>query len=106
MRKDSTKAAKQTGGGARSSRSKRIWKMQDAKAQFSLVVRCARETGPQRVTYRGKDAVVVVAAEEYDRLTPRPKARPSLFTLMQRSPLRDLDFDRRSVRSPVRDPEF
>jgi hypothetical protein len=50
--------------------------------------------------------VVVVAAEDYDRLTPRPKARPSLFALMQRSPLRDLAFELRGVRSPVRDPEF
>ena len=80
--------------------------MQDAKAQFSLVVRCAREAGPQRVTYRGKDAVVVVAAEDYDRLAPAPKTGPSLFALMQGSPLRDLEFDFPGVRSPVRDPEF
>jgi len=106
MSKDSAKAGKQPGGATRSSRPKRTWKMQDAKAQFSLVVRCAREAGPQRVTYRGKDAVVVVAAEDYDQLTPRSRARPSLFALMQRSPLRELDFDLRSVRSPVRDPEF
>ena len=80
--------------------------MQDAKAQFSLVVRYAREVGPQRVTYRGKDAVVVVAAKEYDRLAPKSKADGSLFELMQRSPLRDLAFDPRGVRSPVRDAAF
>ena len=37
------------------------WKLEDAKARFSEVVRRAREQGPQRVTYHGKDAVVVIA---------------------------------------------
>ena len=41
------------------------WKLQDAKAHFSEVVRRARTDGPQRVTVHGKDAVVVVATEDY-----------------------------------------
>ena len=45
------------------------WRLQDAKAQFSeLVLRLAREKGSQRVTVRGKDAVVVVDLDEADRL--------------------------------------
>ena len=44
------------------------WRLQDAKARFSELVRLARQAGPQRVTVRGRDAVVVVASEEYDRL--------------------------------------
>ena len=46
------------------------WKLEDAKARFSEVVRLARERGPQRVTVRGEDAVVVVSAAEYARLAP------------------------------------
>jgi len=49
------------------------WKLEDAKARFSEVVRRAREQGPQAVTVRGRRAVVVVDAEEYDRLAaPKP----------------------------------
>lgn len=42
------------------------WKLQDAKARFSEVVRRAREGKPQRVTVHGKQAVVVVDAERFD----------------------------------------
>ena len=41
------------------------WKLHDAKARFSEVVRRARADGPQRVTIHGKDAVVIVAAEDH-----------------------------------------
>lgn len=47
------------------------WKLEDAKARFSEVVRRARSEGPQRVSVRGRDAVVVIAADEFDRLQPR-----------------------------------
>ncbi len=50
------------------------WKLQDAKARFSELVRRARAGKPQRVTVHGKDAVVVVDAERYEI---RPKSRRS-----------------------------
>ncbi len=50
------------------------WKLEDAKARFSEVVRRAHSEGPQAVTVRGRRAVVVVDAEEYERLAmPKPK---------------------------------
>jgi antitoxin Phd len=52
------------------------WKLEDAKARFSEVVRRARSEGPQRVTVRGKDAVVVISTEELERLLPREKRLP------------------------------
>ena len=52
------------------------WKLEDAKAQFSEVVRRARSEGPQRVTLRGKPAVVVIDAAELDRLLPRGDRLP------------------------------
>src|SRR5258707_15677001 len=81
------------------------WKLQDAKAHFSQVVREAREQGPQRVTLHGKDAVVILSAEDYARLAPAA-AQPSLHALLSRSPLRDLNFRHGSVRAPGREVEL
>ena len=44
------------------------WKLEDAKARFSEIVRRARVDGPQVVTVRGRRAVVVLDADEYERL--------------------------------------
>jgi len=44
------------------------WQLQSAKQRFSEVVRRALEIGPQMVTRHGRDAVVVVSAEEFHRL--------------------------------------
>lgn len=53
------------------------WKLEDAKAHFSEVVRRARSDGPQLVTKRGKDAVIVIAVEELQRLqAPAPPETP------------------------------
>ena len=45
------------------------WSLQDAKNKFSQVVAEALAGKPQRVTRHGKDAVVVLSAVDYDRLT-------------------------------------
>lgn len=52
------------------------WKLEDAKARFSELVRLARSEGPQRVTVRGQDAVVVISAEEMERLSPARNSVP------------------------------
>ncbi len=44
------------------------WRLQDAKARFSELVRKAHIDGPQLVTLHGRDAVVVVDADEFSRL--------------------------------------
>jgi prevent-host-death family protein len=48
--------------------------LQDAKARFSELVRRVRSEGPQHVTVHGRDAVVVISAEEFRRLR-RPDRR-------------------------------
>ena len=45
------------------------WQLQEAKQKFSELVRRTREEGPQTVTRRGEEVVVVVPAEEFRRLT-------------------------------------
>lgn len=88
----------------RGSRSGR-WSLQDAKAHFSEVVREAQRAGPQRVTLHGKDAAVIVGAEEFDRLQSVPSGR-DLVKMLANSPLADLEFDRLTVKSRVRDVEL
>jgi antitoxin Phd len=63
-----------------------IWQLQDAKQRFSELVRLARTEGPQVVTRRGDRAVVVLSAEDYDRLTG---TRPDLVEFLLTGP----DFD-------------
>jgi prevent-host-death family protein len=54
----------------------RGWRLDDAKARFSEVVRLAQIDGPQRVTVRGKDAVVIISAKELERLLPQQRPVP------------------------------
>lgn len=82
-----------------------MWRLQDAKARFSEVVRLARERGPQRVTVHGRDAVVVVAAEAYDRLRP-PLTGEAVVEALRRSPLGEVGIERLSVGGPVREVEL
>jgi antitoxin Phd len=70
------------------------WKLEDAKARFSEVVRLARTEGPQRVTVRGKDAVVVVAVETLEKLLPPEKPRQNLVAFLQGLGIGDLDLTR------------
>lgn len=50
------------------------WPIQDAKNKFSALVNAALAGEPQRVTRRGQPAVIVIAAEEYERLCQAEKA--------------------------------
>ena len=52
------------------------WNLQDAKNKFSAVVDAAQRGEPQYVTKRGAEAVVILSAEEFRRLStldPKPK---------------------------------
>jgi prevent-host-death family protein len=77
------------------------WRLQDAKARFSEVVREAQQRGPQRVTLHGKDAVVIVGADEFDRLQS-PVSGRDIVTALAASPLADVRFDRLTIKSKVR----
>ena len=81
------------------------WALQDAKNRFSAVVNAAIEGNPQSVTRRGKPAVVVIAAEEYERLRHLEKAKaPSFPELLLAMPQDDGDFER--VRIGLRSTDF
>jgi prevent-host-death family protein len=76
--------------------------MQDAKARFSELVRLAREAGPQRVTVRGRDAVVIMSSDDYDRMC-NGGTGAALVETMADPRVRDLDFEHARNRPPVRD---
>ena len=66
------------------------WQLQDAKNRFSEVVARALKDGPQLVTRRGKDPVVVLALDEYRRLQ-RPAT--DLVTFFRNSPLAEVELE-------------
>ncbi len=75
----------------------KTWKIEDAQDRFGEVVSLALDHEPQRVTRDGHDAVVVLSAEDYQRMI----SPPDLFTFLQASPLaeavaagEELDFSR------------
>lgn len=63
------------------------WQLQAAKARFSELFRKARTEGPQWVTKQGREAVVVLPAEEFERLTARAQQPESLVEFFAKSPL-------------------
>ena len=44
------------------------WQLQEAKQRFSELVQRVLDEGPQTVTRRGEEVVVVVSAQEFRRL--------------------------------------
>jgi antitoxin Phd len=80
-------------------KSANIWKLQDAKARFSELVRKARNGAPQKVTVHGKDAVVVVDPERFDVLA-KPLHAGRMSDLVEASKkfrglAEGIEFDRR-----------
>jgi antitoxin Phd len=63
-----------------------IWNLHEAKARFSELFRRTRDIGPQRVLRRGGEAVVVVQAEEFDRMTGRAEQPGSLVEFFRSAP--------------------
>jgi antitoxin Phd len=86
--------------------SSKTWQLQTAKAQFSEVFRRARERAPQIVTRQGKEAVVVLALEEFERLTKRDKQPKTLSKFFAESPLAKVSIDLKRKSDYGRDVEL
>jgi antitoxin Phd len=69
------------------------WQLQAAKARFSELFRKARSEGPQWVTRQGKEAVVVLPAEDFERLSARSQQPKSLVQFFAQSPLAGVEID-------------
>ena len=76
------------------------WPLQDAKNRFSSLVNAALAGEPQRVTRYGQPAVVVLAADECDRLCRLERSHaPTLGELLLEIPQDDQEFQRLSIPS-------
>ncbi len=79
---------------------KRLWQLQEAKNRFSQVVNNALEEGPQIITRRGKEVVVVISSDEFSELK---KSQPSLLEFFRQSPLVGIELDLERDRSLPRE---
>ena len=59
-----------------------IWQLQDAKNKFSELVDTALAQGPQTVTKRGQEAVMVISVKDYKRLS---KSKSSLIDVFRKA---------------------
>ena len=64
------------------------WQLQEAKNRFSNLVEIAKNEGPQLITKNGKDAVVILSADEYKKLI---KPKINLVEFIQQSPLKGVN---------------
>ena len=85
-------SAKPAGAAATAGR----WKLEDAKARLSEVVRLAGTAGPQMVTVRGREAAVIIAPDEYSRLLPKPKGHIPVVQFLQSLDWNGLELERDS----------
>ena len=74
-----------------------IWQLQEAKNKFSEVVEEALNHGPQLITKRGVEAVVVLSYVEYRQITAAQKKLSDFF---RESPLVELDLERDTSEIP------
>ncbi len=68
----------------------KIWQLQEAKNKFSQVVNEALDKGPQVVTRRGKEIVVILSREDYGQLK---KSQSGVVEFFQNSPLVGVELD-------------
>lgn len=62
-----------------------IWTVAEAKAKFSELIDRARAEGPQTITRKGQNVVVVVSAQEWEQKT---RGTGNLAEFFATSPLR------------------
>lgn len=69
----------------------KTWQLQEAKSKFSELVEHAISEGPQIVTKRGIDSVVVISIQDFQKLK---KPKNELLSFFENSPKYDLNLER------------
>ena len=77
----------------------RVWQLQEAKNKFSQVVEEAIRGGPQLITKRGVEVVILLSYAEYRKLAA---ARQKLSAFFRESPLAEVTLDLRRDTSGIR----
>lgn len=67
-----------------------VWQLQDAKNRFSEVVEKALKKGPQIITRRGVETVIVLSLAEYRKVILDKKKLSDFF---RESPLANVDLE-------------
>ena len=78
----------------------RTWQLQEAKNKLSRVVDNAVNSGPQIITKRGEEVVIVLSYAEYKKMIA---SRGSLSAFFRDSPLAGVDLDLARDQSKVRE---
>jgi prevent-host-death family protein len=79
------------------------WQLQEAKNKLSEVIQAAQKSGPQAITVRGKEAAVIISAEDYRRLTMK---KGSLVSFFQTSPWAEVELNLTRSKDVGRDIEL
>lgn len=66
------------------------WQLQEAKSKFSHLVDQAVQHKPQVVSKHGKNTVVVLSFDDYEKLI---KPKKDLVSFLQNSPLAEIELD-------------
>jgi antitoxin Phd len=82
------------------------WQLQVAKARFSELFRRARSEGPQLITRQGKECVVMISDEHYERLVGKAHQPKNLLQFFRESPLVGVELDLERDKDGGRDIEL
>jgi len=82
------------------------WQLQTAKARFSELFRRARTEGPQLITRRDKEGVVMISDEQYQRLVGKAHQPQNLLQFFRESPLVGIELDLERDKDEGRDIEL
>jgi antitoxin Phd len=86
--------------------SKTRWSLSEAKDHFSELVDAAREGTPQTVTRHGRAAVVVLKAEDYERIQAEIKPAKTFVEYLLAAPKGDSDLEVERLPARPRDVVF
>lgn len=69
----------------------KTWQLQEAKARFSELFTAVCDNGPQKVSRRGKETIVLLKEDQYQTLTG---GNPDFVSFLLSSPKADLKMER------------
>ncbi len=75
------------------------WKLQEAKARFSEVVKICKNDGPQMITVHGKEEAVIISKEDFEKMC---LTKQDIVSFIQSSPLNGLSIDTNRNKSLTR----
>ena len=78
----------------------RTWQLQEAKNKLSKVVDDALSQGPQIITRRGVEVVIVIAYEQFQKMTASEQKLSDFF---RNSPLASEELDLTRDKSAIRE---